>query len=39
MDLNEASDQLLAELKKTPVQDHAALYERFLEDLKRQYEK
>jgi hypothetical protein len=39
MDLNEKSDQLLADLKNTPVQDHAALYERFLEDLKQQYEK
>jgi hypothetical protein len=39
MDLNEQSERLLTDLKKTPVQDHAALYERFLEDLKQQYEK
>jgi hypothetical protein len=39
MDLDEETDRLLADLKKTPVQDHAGLYERFLEDLKQQYEK
>jgi hypothetical protein len=39
MDLNQKSDELISELKKSPVQDHAALYERFLEDLKQSYEK